>query len=158
MSAALAEKLAEIAEAHATLGALYMEVSALYDADSAKSGKSNNDAPAGKVSGSKGKAGVASKAKPVEDAGEDDDDLPPAKPAGTKGKPAVKARPKAAAVTEDDVRAAAQALIKAKGRQAALDVLGEYSAGKIADLEEGQYAEVKEALEAATADEDDDGI
>ena len=156
MSAALAEKLAEIAEAHATLGALYMEVSALYDADSAKSGKSNNDASAGKVSGSKGKAGMASKAKPVEDAG-DDDDLPPAKPAGTKGKPAVKSRPKAS-VTEDDVRAAAQALIKAKGRQAALDVLGEYSAGKIADLEEGQYAEVKEALEAATADEDDDGI
>lgn len=151
MSAALAEKLAEIAQAHADLGALYMEVSALYDAASAKSGKPDNDAPAGKVSGSKGKAKVAPKAEPVE---EDDDDLPPAKPAGVKGK----AKPAAKkAVTEDEVRAAAQALIKAKGRQAAMDILAEYSAAKIADIEEEQYAAAKKSFEdALEADDDDD--
>ncbi len=136
MSAKKAELLTKIGKLYNELGEAYVELSALEDADAAKSGKRGDDDDSGDVSGRKGKAKVESAS------------VKPPKAAGTKGK--------AKATTEDEVREAAQKLIKAKGRQAALDVLAEFDAEKIADLEESDYGKVKAKLEAAMADDDGD--
>lgn len=148
MSAKIAEALAKVAELHNNLGEAYTELSALYDAESAKGGKSGGDGAAGKVSGKGDKAAVGSKgSKAAAVVDDDDEDLPPPKAAG-KAKPKAKAK----AVTEDDVRAAAKKVIDKHGKDKAVEILG----GKLADVEEDDYAEVLAKLEAALEDGDGD--
>jgi hypothetical protein len=139
MSAKIAEKLAEVAALHAQLGEAYTELSALYDAESAKSGKSGDGGAASKVPRKGGKAGVASSKD-----GGDEGDLPEPKAAAGKKKPGGKKK-----VTEDDLRAAAKALIEAlgekKGKAKVVEILG----GKLADVDEDEYADKLEELQAA---------
>lgn len=89
-----------------------------------------------------------------------DDDLPPPKKAGTAGKP--KAKPKATAVddevTEQDIIAAAGALIKATDRNTAVKIIKKHGAEKIADIEAEDYPKVLKALKAAMPDEGADDI
>ena len=148
MSAKLAEKLAEIAAAHNSLGELYTELSALYDVESAKSGKAGGDGAAGKVPAGKGKAGVASK----KNAGssDDDGDLPEPTPAvGKKGAKAGKKK-----VTEDDVRAAAKKVIDKHGKDVVVKVLG----GKLADVDESDYPAMLAKLEQVAEADDPDEV
>lgn len=110
----------------------------------------------------------------------DEDDLPEPKKAGTAGKaPAKKAPAKKAAVepdeeeeageeapTEEDVVAAAQALIQANdgSKDKALAIIKKHGGKRVADLDEDVYAEVIAAFQAAmpkkgkkaAADADDD--
>jgi hypothetical protein len=139
MSAKLAEKLTEIGEQMAALGESFTELSALYDAAGAKSGKSSGDGAAGKVSGRKGSSKVES---------EDDDELPASKPAAGKKTTSKKAKK----VTEDDVRAMAKKVIDKHGKEKVTEILG----GKLADVDEDDYAEKLAELEEALAEDDDD--
>lgn len=149
MSAKIAEQLAIVADLYTQLGEATQELSALYDAASAKSGKAGDDGAASKVSGRSGKAGVASKK-----GGGDDDDLPDPKAAAGKSKPAGKSAKKK--VTEADVRAMAKKVIEKHGKEKVTEILG----GKLADVDEDDYAdklaELEEAFEAEVEGEDDD--
>jgi len=107
----------------------------------------------------KGKA-AAAEADDADDA--DDADMPAAKTAGTKGKPAAKKAPAKKVVeedpedevegdaddegdapTEDDVVAAAQALIKALGtKDKAIAIIKKHGGKKVADLDADVYADV----------------
>jgi hypothetical protein len=162
MSAVLAEALAKIAELHSNLGEAYTELSGHYDAESAKGGKAGNNAAAGKVSGQGNKAAVGPKGKAAAAVDEDDDLPEPTAPKGKAGAAAGKTAKaaagktgKAKAVTEDDVRAAAKALIDAKGKDAAVEVLSEYGNGKLADVEESDYPACMAALQAKLDEEDE---
>lgn len=155
--ASLAEKLNEIGEAMAALGELFTEASALYDAASAKSGTASDDGATGTVSGRGRKAGAVAPKKGVDP--DDDDDLPPAKPAAGK-KPAGK-KAKKEEVTEDDVREMAKQLIEKLGNKAGkakvLDILG----GKLAEVDEDDYADKYAELKAAVEEDgeaDDDDV
>jgi hypothetical protein len=154
MSAKIAEALAKVADLHAQLAEGYTELSALYDVDSAKSGGGSDDGTAGKVSGKGGKTAVASKTsggkgKPAVD---DDDELPPPKAAAKKGG---KAKAK---VTEDDLRGVAKELIEKLGEKAGKEKVVEVLGGKLADVEEEDYAEKLEGLQEALkeAEEEDE--
>lgn len=147
MSAKLAEKMAEVADLHAQLGEAYTELSALFDAASAKSGKSGDDAPAGKVSGRGKSSKVASK-----DDDDDDDDLPKAKAAAGKGK-AGKGKAKKE-VTEEEVRKMAMKVVKKHGKEKVEEILG----GKLADVDEDDYADKLAELEEALAEEAEEDV
>lgn len=148
MSAKLAEALSNVADLLAQAGEAFTELSALYETASAKSGKSGDDGDSGKVAGRGGKAAVGSKKKAA--VADDDDDLPDPKAAAGKGKKGGKAKK----VTEDDVRAAAKKVIEKHGKEKVTEILG----GKLADVDEDDYAEKLEELEAALTEEEDDDV
>lgn len=122
MSAKIAEALAKVADLHAQLGEAYTGLSALYDVDSAKSGKRGDDGAAGKVSGRGGKAGVASK--------------------GGAGKE----------VTEEQLKAKAKEVAAKHGKEKVAEILG----GKVADVDEDDYADKYAELEAALGEDEGD--
>lgn len=150
MSAKLAEKLAEIAELYTQLGTAHEELSALYDAASAKSGKSGDDGDSGKVSGRGGKAAVGSKktggkTPPVDD--DVDDELPAPKAAA-------KTRGNKKKVTEAQVREAAMKVLKKHGKDKVTEILG----GKLAEVDEDDYAEKLKELEEALEEEGEEEV
>lgn len=146
MSAKIAEQLAVVADLHTQLGEAYTELSSLYDVASAKSGKAGDDGASGKVSGRGGKTAVAPKGKGRTAEG-DDDDLPDPKPAAS-GKKGAKAKK----VTEGDVRAMAKKVIEKHGKEKVTEILG----GKLAEVDEDEYAEKLAELEAALEEDGDD--
>jgi hypothetical protein len=93
------------------------------------------------------------------DAGGDDDLPEPTAPAA-KGKAAPAKAPaktaKAKKVTEDDVRAKAKEVIEAHGKDAAVEILSEFGSGKLADVDEDDYAACLEKLQAKL-DETEEG-
>lgn len=127
MSAKLAEKMAEVADLHAQLGEAYTELSALFDAASAKSGKPGDDGAAGKVSGRGGKTAVAPK----------------------KG-----SRSKAPEIDKGDLTAKAKEVAAKHGKEKVAEILG----GKVADVDEDDYAEKFAELEAALAEDAEDDL
>jgi hypothetical protein len=150
MSAKIAEALNKVSELHAALAEAYQELSGHYDAESAKGGKQGNDGAAGAVSGKGKPAAVGQKGKTAAAVG-DDDDLPTPTAAAGKGKTATPAKPaggKGKKVTEDEVRASAKVLIDTYGKDAALEVLGEFNATKLAEVEESDYSACKAKMEA----------
>lgn len=102
----------------------------------AKSGAGADDGVADSDAGSKGK-----KAAPAKEVA---------------AKPAKGGKAKAPTFTFDDVKGKLTELMNAKGKDAVKTILSEFGAAKLADVDEGQYADVHaKALEAINADEEE---
>lgn len=129
MSAKLAEKLAEVADLYNQLGEACTELSALFDAASAKSGKTGDDGAAGKVSGRGGKAGVAPK----------------------KG-----GRSKAPEVDLDMLKAKAKEAVAKLGREAVTEILGGKTTDVDEEEYADKYAELEAAMEGGGEEEEED--
>lgn len=143
MSKTLAALFGELASATEQQAAALRKLEGAYANASTKSEDSSGDGVAQAPAGSKDKKGAAAGA--------------------VAGKSAKPAKAKAPAVTFDDVKTKLTELMEKNGKQAVKELLSEYGAAKLADLEEDNYAEVVEkATEALAggdepeADEDDD--
>lgn len=96
-----------------------------------------------------------------------DDGVAPGKPGpkGSKGagaaavadKPAKGGKAKPPAITFDILKAKLTELVNAKGKEAAKEILSEFGAPKLVDLDEENYAEAhSKAVAALAADDEDD--
>ena len=143
MSKVLAEAFGELAESMENAASALRKIESAYANAGAKSGGEAADAVAGKSAGSKG-----SKAAPT---------------AAVAGKSAKGGKVKTPAITFDDVQGKLTELMEANGKQAVKELLSEFGAAKLKDLEEDNYAEIHaKAVELLNADEgegeDDDDM
>ena len=137
MSKTLAEAFGQLAEATEAAAVALRKIEGAYANASAKSGDSAADAVAGKSSGSKGSKGAAA--------------------AAVAGKSAKGGKVKAPTITFEDVQAKLTELMESKGKQAVKELLSEYGAAKLKDLEEENFSEIHaKAVELLNADEDGD--
>jgi hypothetical protein len=138
MSKKLAEMFGALAEGLENAAAAARKIEGEYGNADAKSPSGAADGVAGKSAGSKGSKGAAAPA--------------------VAGKSAKAGKAAAPAVTFDDVKAKLTELMEAKGKQEVKELLSEFGAAKLADLDEGDYTEVHaKAVEKLAAEEDGDG-
>lgn len=132
MSAKLAELLATLSEKHAELAESYAELSQQVGGEEDGDGKG------------KGKGKTPAK-------GAKEEDLPP-----PKGKGKTAAKGKAKEPTEDDVREVAKKVIDKHGKEKVVEILSEFGDGKLASVDETDYAACIEALNKALEEDDGD--
>lgn len=143
MSKKLEAAFAKLAEALAMATEAAQEVATQYAVAGVKSGEGTGNGVAGGNAGSAGKGTPAAKT--------------------VAGKPAGGGKAKAPVVTFDDVKTALTELMNAKGKDAVKELMSEFGAAKLTEVEEANYADLlakaKEAMapdEEPAADADDD--
>jgi hypothetical protein len=135
MSKVLAAHFAALAEGLEAAAAAARALEGAYDNATAKSQSASDDAVAGKPAGSKGKGAAAAPA--------------------VAGKPAAKGKAKAPVITFDDVKAKLTELMNTKGKDAVKEILSEFGAAKLADLDTDSYADAHAKAVAAMAEEEE---
>lgn len=131
------ELFGELAESLENAASTLRKIQNEFDGDATKSGGDAADGASGGAGGSGGKKGAAGKAVAAKSA---------------KG-----GRSKAPSIDFDAVKEKLSELMTANGKQAVKEILSEFGAAKLADLEESDYAEVHaKAVEALNADEGSD--
>lgn len=136
MSKKLAEMFGALAEGLESAAAAARQIEGGYANATAKSGDSAADGVAGGAAGSKTTKAAAS--------------------APVAGKPAKPAKAKPAAITFETLKAKLTELVNSKGKEAAKEILSEFGAAKLVDLDEENYADAHaKAVEAMAAEEED---
>ena len=126
-----------LAEGLENAAAAARQLEAADDLESAKSESAPVDAVAGSTGGSKGKSAAAAPA--------------------VAAKPAKAAKaPKAPAITFEVLKAKLSELVNTKGKEAAKEILSQFGASKLVDLDEENYAEAHAAAVAAMAEDEED--